>query len=99
MYKSQIITSVLESVSRETEISIPQILSPCRIRDIVDARFMSIKLLHDAGIYPLNIARTFNITPRSVNYAVTTFDDRMSTNRMLMNSYRRLKQACAGLLM
>ncbi len=98
MLKHEIINSVLKIVSEETEISREQILSPSKIRDIVDARFLAIKLLYDAGIYPSSIAKAFNITPRSVGYAVTAFGDRTSTSRLLMSSYKRLKQECSALL-
>lgn len=81
---------VLRLVADELEVTKEQILSKSRKAEIVDARHMATKLLHIRNIYPSRIADIFGVSPRMVQYVITSFDARIQTNRMLRNSYAKL---------
>lgn len=81
---------VLELVAEELDVPKDSILSKSRKAEIVDARHMVAKLLHIRNIYPSRIAEIFGVSPRTVQYVITSFDARIQTNRMLRNSYARL---------
>lgn len=83
---------VMELVSHETDIPKEQILSRCRATEIVDARHLVIKLLHANNVYPSRIATIFNLSPRTIHYALTAFDNRVSTNNSLRNIYAELSK-------
>ncbi len=83
---------VIELVSHETDIPKEQILSRCRATEVVDARHLVIKLLHVNNVYPSRIASVFNLSPRTIHYALTAFDNRVSTNNSLRNIYAELSK-------
>lgn len=81
---------VLDLVAEELDVTKEFILSKSRKAEIVDARHMAAKLLHVHNVYPSRIAEIFGVSPRTVQYVITSFDARIQTNRMLRNSYARL---------
>lgn len=81
---------VLELVAEELDVPKESILSKSRKAEIVDARHMVAKLLHIRDIYPSRIAEIFGVSPRTVQYVITSFDARIQTNRMLRNSYAKI---------
>lgn len=81
---------VLELVAEELEVPRELILSKSRKAEIVDARHMSVRLLHANNIYPSRIASLFGLSSRSIHYVITSFDARIQTNRALRNSYAKL---------
>lgn len=90
MKKSEIISAVLDEVAAETEIDHEAILSPNMCCDVVDARNIAINLLYSKGVYPAQLAKLFNRTRRAISYAISTFDARLSSNKLLEISYRRI---------
>lgn len=81
---------ILSIVAEELDVSKESILSKSRKAEIVDARHMAAKLLHVRNIYPSRIAEIFGVSPRTVQYVITSFDARIQTNRALRNSYAKL---------
>lgn len=81
---------VLELVAEELDVTKESIMSKSRKAEIVDARHMAAKLLHARNIYPSRIAEIFGVSPRTVQYVITSFDTRLQTNRALRNSYAKL---------
>lgn len=81
---------VLDLVAEELDVTKESIMSKSRKAEIVDARHMAAKLLHARNIYPSRIAEIFGVSPRTVQYVITSFDARIQTNRMLRNSYAKL---------
>jgi chromosomal replication initiation ATPase DnaA len=81
---------VLELVAEELDVTKESIMSKSRKAEIVDARHMAAKLLHTRNIYPSRIAEIFGVSPRTVQYVITSFDTRLQTNRALRNSYAKL---------
>lgn len=84
---------VLDLVAEELDVPKESILSKSRKAEIVDARHMAAKLLHVCNIYPSRIAKIFGVSPRSIQYVITSFDARIQTNRALRNSYAKLAKA------
>lgn len=87
---AELADNVLDLVAEELEVTKEQILSKSRKAEVVDARHMVAKLLHFCNIYPSRIAAYFGLSPRSIQYVITSFDARIQTNRALRNSYAKL---------
>lgn len=83
----RILAKVLESVSEETEIAPEKILSRCSESEVVDARWICVKLLSRQGIYTMKIAELMGITPRYVQYILTDFEDRLAVCEMMRINY------------
>lgn len=92
MNKKEIFALVLGMVTEETEIKAGVILSACKSREVVDARHLLVMLLYEAGMYPVQIASMSGMSSRSVTYAITNFRDRVLNEKILRNSYERLKK-------
>ena len=67
----------VEVVCDLTGLTEGEIVGKSRMREYVDARCLVVRLLHDAGYYPSQIARVMSISTRWVQKIVETFDDRM----------------------
>ena len=83
MKKSEIFASVLQTVSKITEIPVEKILSGDKAMETVDARFMAIKALSEKGFYPGEIARLMSRTKPGIRYLLYCFDDRIRSCRMM----------------
>lgn len=81
---------ILETVAEELDVTKESIMSKSRKAEIVDARHMAVKLLHVSNVYPSRIAEIFGVSPRTVQYVITSFDARIQTNRMMRHSYAKL---------
>lgn len=81
---------VLELVAEELDVPKESIMSKSRNAEVVDARHLSAMLLHKSNVYPSRIASIFGVSPRTVQYAITSFNARIQTNRALRNSYAKL---------
>lgn len=87
---AELTNHILGIVAEELDVPQDSILSKSRKAEIVDARHMVAKLLHIRNIYPSRIAEIFGVSPRTVQYVITSFDARIQTNRALRNSYAKL---------
>lgn len=83
MKKSEIFASVLQTVSKITEIPAENILSCDKTIETVDARFLLAKVLFDSGFYPGEIARFMSRTKAGIRYLLSCFDDRIRSCRMM----------------
>lgn len=81
---------IIEIVAEELDVPKESILTKSRKAEIVDARHMAAKLLHMRNVYPSRIAQIFGMSPRSIQYVITSFDARIQTNRSLRSSYAKL---------
>lgn len=86
-----VLTAILEVVASETDVAASKIASKCSEAEVVDARWICVKLLSEQGYYPSRIADLMGITPRYVQYILTDFEDRMEMCRFKRNSYERAK--------
>lgn len=87
---AELTNHILGIVAEELDVPQDSILSKSRKAEIVDARHMVAKHLHIRNIYPSRIAEIFGVSPRTVQYVITSFDARIQTNRALRNSYAKL---------
>lgn len=90
---AELTDNILCLVAEELEVEKESILSKSRKAEIVDARHMVAKLLHAHNIYPSRIAVLLGLSARNIQYAITSFDARIQTNRALRNSYAKLAKA------
>ena len=67
----------VEVVCDLTGLTESEIVGKRRMREYVDARCLVVRLLHDAGYYPSQVARVMGISTRWVQKIIETFDDRM----------------------
>lgn len=87
---AELANHIIETVAEELDVPKESILTKSRKAEIVDARHAAAKLLHVCNVYPSRIAEIFNLSPRSIQYVITSFDARIQTNRALRNSYAKL---------
>ena len=86
MPATEIYRTVLSAVAEESEIPESQILSPCRQRETVDARYVLVYLLHKRlGLYPSRINAITGICERSINYILTFYEQRYEQSKFLRN--------------
>lgn len=81
---------IISIVAEELDVPKESIMSKSRNAEIVDARHMAAMLLYKSNVYPARIALIFGVSPRTVQYAITSFSARIQTNRTLRNSYAKL---------
>ncbi len=84
--------NVLKLVAEELEIPECQILSKSREAEVVDARYLAVRLLHSHDIYPSRIASILGMSPRTVRHIITSFDARIQTNKSLRNIFAKIQQ-------
>lgn len=88
---------VLMIVAEETEVTADKIVSRCSNSEVVDARWICVKLLSAYGYYSSRIAELLHITPRYVQYIITDFEDRLSVGEIMRINYehsaKRLRSA------
>lgn len=92
MCKSEIFAELLRIVSRETEISTNDIISCKKETEVVDARYLLVRLLFENGFYPSQIASHIHKTNRSINYILSNFSDRLRTGKILRIQYENIKK-------
>lgn len=82
---------ILKALSSETDVPESKIMSKCSQAEVVDARYVCVKLLHEQGYYPSKIAELMGITPRYVQYIITNFENRISLSNIMRKDYERTK--------
>ncbi|AII69202.1 MAG: hypothetical protein GV66_16555 [Phocaeicola dorei] len=84
MCKSEIFAKIINIVSKETEVSVDQILSSDKNMETVDARYLLVFFLFESGMYPSQIAAHIHKTKRAVNYMISNFHERMESGKMMI---------------
>lgn len=84
-----VLSRVLETVSKECDVPPGNIMGRCRDAETVDARWICVKLMSERGYYPSKVAELMGITPRYVQYIMTDFEDRIAMCRYMRNNYER----------
>ena len=77
MYKKNYFDRVLAVVAELSEISSEDILYGRKTDEVVDARWIIVKILHEQGYHTSKIAMLLNMTQRNVTYILTVFQDRL----------------------
>ena len=92
MSKKEIFKQYLNEVSKETEIDSELILSDNRTTEVVDARYILVKLLAEYGFYPQAIAMLTSRTSRSITAILTDFSQRKEQRRMFQINYETIRK-------
>lgn len=79
---------IVEVVEDLTGVSREEICSTCRMREVVDARWLVVWLMRAAGYYPRQIAGQMGMTTRMAQKILQQFLDRVkySPDIMLRNN-------------
>lgn len=91
MCKSEIFAKIINIVSKETEVSVDQILSSDKKMETVDARYLLVSLLFESGMYPSQIAVHIHKTKRAVNYMISNFHERIENGKMMRIYWDNIK--------
>ena len=91
MYKMQIFQDTLSALIEETEIEQAQILSGAKGEEVVDARYVLVKILSEQGLYPIQISRLTGICQRSVNRFLIGFKNRCDSRKIMRLNYANVK--------
>lgn len=95
--KTKYYKAVMSVVTDLTDLSENEILNGKRNMEVVDARWLCVRLLKDIGLYPYQIAEMMVMSVRSVQYILNNFDDRMRFGDAMLKTYtcmakKRLEQ-------
>lgn len=64
-----------------------EILSRSREEEVIDVRFILVKLLYEKGFYPRSISSLIGRGKTDVCYILRRFDERMECRKMMMHIY------------
>lgn len=81
---------VIEVITSETDVPAPLIISKTRTEEVVGVRHMAIMILHRFGLYPRIIAECMGMSQRAVQFAITNFDKRLTSDKLMRNNYARV---------
>ena len=95
MCKSEIFSEIIEAVSRETEVSASQILGCSKHMEVVDARSIAAKLLHEKGLYPEQIAVLLHKTAASIRYLLSNYESRKAANKIIAIYTQNIRKVIA----
>lgn len=87
MDKNTIFADILSVLSRVSCIPENAILSRSREEEIIDVRFILVKLLHERGFYPRSISSMIGRGKTDVCYILRRFDERMECRKMMRHIY------------
>ncbi len=91
MRKSELFARILDAVAEETDLTILEVLSHRNTTEIVDARYLMVRLLSEEKFYRSEIARRLNISQAAVSRIFTGFDDRCKKSYFLEPNYYRIR--------
>ena len=87
MGKRDCFNAVMSVVEDLTELSKEDILGQGKTMELVDARWLCVKMLREMGLYAEQIAELMNMTPRNVGKIITNFNDRMMFGDAMLKNY------------
>ncbi len=77
MYKKDYFERLVSVVAQLSELSADNILFGRKTDEVVDARWIIVKILHEQGYHTSKIAMLLNMTQRNVTHILTIFQDRL----------------------
>ena len=92
MYKMKILQEAISAVMEETEVEQEMILSNNKQEEIVDARYILVKVLNEQGLYPIQISHLSGICLRSINKFLLGFSERSNTRKIMRINYERVRK-------
>ena len=94
--KAKYYATVMSVVTDLTDLTENDILHGKRTMEIVDARWLAVRLMRDIGLYPFQIAEMMEMTVRSVQYILSNFDDRMKFGDAMLKIYVQMAKKRLG---
>lgn len=92
MCKQDYFEKVLNIVASLTELTADQILHGKKTDEVVDARWIIVKILHEQGYHTSNIAMLLSMTQRNVTHILTVFQDRLDGyDSLLKATYQKAR--------
>ena len=92
MYKQDYFEKVLNIVASLTELTVEQILHGKKTDEVVDARWIIVRMLFEHGYHTAKIAMLLHMTQRNVTYILTVFQDRLDQYDSLFKStYQKVR--------
>lgn len=93
MEKNEYFSKVIKVVTELTDVSEEDILGKSRVREVVDARWLTIYLMFKKGYHADDIVGLIRHPERTVNHAIQMFPDRMEySDCNLGNIYLQARQ-------
>lgn len=71
---------IIKAVADAADLNPCQLLCRRRFPETMDARWIAVKLLREAGFYSSQVARLMNMTTRNVNHIIYSVEIRLSNN-------------------
>ena len=98
MCKQDYFEKVLNIVASMTELTAEQILHGRKTDEVVDARWIIVRMLSEHGYHTSKIAMLLHMTQRNVTYILTVFQDRLDQYDSLFKStYQKVRVAVGNL--
>ena len=88
--KAKYYAAVMSVVTDLTDLTENEILNGSRTMEVIDARWLSVRLMRDIGLYPAQIAEMMSMSIRTVQYILTNFDDRMKFGDAMLRVYLQM---------
>jgi hypothetical protein len=96
MYKQDYFDKVLAVVAELSELSVGNILNGRKTDEVVDARWIIVKILHEQGYHTAKIALLMHMTQRNVTHILTIFQDRLDGYDSLFKATYQKARVMAG---
>lgn len=90
--KAKYYETVMSVVCDLTDLTEDQIINGKRTMEVVDARWLCVRLMRDIGLYPFQIAELMSMSVRAVQYIIINFDDRMKFGDAMLKIYLQMAQ-------
>ena len=94
--KAKYYATVMSVVTDLTDLSENEILNGKRTMEVVDARWLCVRLMRDIGLYSFQIAELMAMSVRAVQYILNNFDDRMRFGDAMLNIYLQMAKSRLG---
>lgn len=79
--------AVMSILTDLTDLTEDDIINGRRTMEVVDARWLAVRLMKDIGMYPYQIAELMAMSVRTVQYILIRFDDRMRFGDAMLKIY------------
>lgn len=92
MQKLEIFKNTLSAIVEETEVREELILSGNKQEEVVDARYLLVKIMAEQGLYPIQISHLTGVCLRSVDNFLLSFSTRCNSRKIMRIDYDRVRK-------
>ena len=96
MYKKDYFERLVSIVAELSDLSAENILHGRKTDEVVDARWVIVKILYEQGYHTSKIAMSLNMTQRNVTKIVNVFQDRLDQYNSLFKAIYQKARVEAG---